>query len=754
MPDAMRGARPPSRQELSFERNLLMSKKDGRTKVLFVCIGNACRSPMAEAIAHLDAPDAIEAFSAGLAPLGFVVGLTKQTLMRNGYVVEGLESKSISPEVWEQTDIVINMSGRPREQAFREYSKVEDWEIDDPFGGDPDIYQQVFEKIRVRVAELTQECRKEIAAVRSAERRTCARLYPTLPIFINLNGANVGIALNISENGLALSPSMNLPDGPLHHMRIQFPGSEPWIEVSGQIAWKSKSNKEAGVRFDGLTEEAGQQIRNWISSQVFAGNFREQTDRVCEERNPRMEIPNAPQPGNTIPGSLTPGEVIKEHGEASHFTPAASATLRRLGLRVTAPKPFARIGKRSDQKASQSRSKILRDQRYPRVPRLRWGAFAPLLRLGTFATLGVLIGLVSLLLEWMTIRRDVRSEMSAAATQQAAVSSEAVQGATPPPITRIPSAPNPNEAKMDLHPRNAEPLLAEQHENIPNTSLKNPDQQVRAVEPPTANTIPSAPNASKEKMGLQPHSVEPLLAEQHENIPNTSLKNPDQQVRAVERPTPNTVLKTPSRPVESVLARGQATKEPSRAAASVNNPPAEKVQPQPVGSLPATPPQLAAPIAPPFILASNSPTADLKEIESSMPPAKQPAIPVKITGAVAIHADPYPSLRIPDGGISKKQRQATSLQLGHVLSRVEPIYPEEAKQQGVQGTVKLHAIIGRQGSVENLESVDGSPVLVAAAMNAVRQWRYTKTLLAGQSVETEEDIAITFRLSNPTPPTN
>lgn len=679
-----------------------MSKKDGRTKVLFVCIGNACRSPMAEAIAHLDAPDAIEAFSAGLAPLGFVVGLTKQTLMRNGYVVEGLESKSISPEVWEQTDIVINMSGRPREQAFREYSKVEDWEIDDPFGGDPDIYQQVFEKIRVRVAELTQECRKEIAAVRSAERRTCARLYPTLPIFINLNGANVGIALNISENGLALSPSMNLPDGPLHHMRIQFPGSEPWIEVSGQIAWKSKSNKEAGVRFDGLTEEAGQQIRNWISSQVFAGNFREQTDRVCEERNPRMEIPNAPQPGNTIPGSLTPGEVIKEHGEASHFTPAASATLRRLGLRVTAPKPFARIGKRSDQKASQSRSKILRDQRYPRVPRLRWGAFAPLLRLGTFATLGVLIGLVSLLLEWMTIRRDVRSEMSAAATQQAAVSSEAVQGATPPPITRIPSAPNPNEAKMDLHPRNAEPLLAEQHENIPNTSLKNPDQQVRAV----------------------------------------------------ERPTPNTVLKTPSRPVESVLARGQATKEPSRAAASVNNPPAEKVQPQPVGSLPATPPQLAAPIAPPFILASNSPTADLKEIESSMPPAKQPAIPVKITGAVAIHADPYPSLRIPDGGISKKQRQATSLQLGHVLSRVEPIYPEEAKQQGVQGTVKLHAIIGRQGSVENLESVDGSPVLVAAAMNAVRQWRYTKTLLAGQSVETEEDIAITFRLSNPTPPTN
>jgi Gram-negative bacterial TonB protein C-terminal len=48
-----------------------------------------------------------------------------------------------------------------------------------------------------------------------------------------------------------------------------------------------------------------------------------------------------------------------------------------------------------------------------------------------------------------------------------------------------------------------------------------------------------------------------------------------------------------------------------------------------------------------------------------------------------------------------------------------------------------------------LESIDGPPILVAAAKNAVRQWRYSETLLAGQSVETEEDIAVTFRLSNP-----
>jgi len=119
---------------------------------------------MAEAIARVDASDTIEAFSAGLAPIGFVIEMTEQTLRRNGYWVDGLESKSISHRVWEQVDIVINISGRPRELTFGEYCKVEDWDIDDPYGENPDTYQRVFEEIRLRVAKLAQECRQDDAA--------------------------------------------------------------------------------------------------------------------------------------------------------------------------------------------------------------------------------------------------------------------------------------------------------------------------------------------------------------------------------------------------------------------------------------------------------------------------------------------------------------------------------------------------------------------------------------------------------------
>lgn len=125
-------------------------------RVLFVCIGNSCRSPMAEAIARGDAPAEIEAASAGLAPLGFVADMTTQTLLRNGYAVDGLASKPLSTQAWEFADMVINMSGREREFAFRKFpdhGKVEDWEIEDPYG-DADKYQGTFAAIQARVLDL------------------------------------------------------------------------------------------------------------------------------------------------------------------------------------------------------------------------------------------------------------------------------------------------------------------------------------------------------------------------------------------------------------------------------------------------------------------------------------------------------------------------------------------------------------------------------------------------------------------------
>lgn len=130
--------------------------------MLFVCLGNACRSPMAEAIARRDAPDVIEASSGGLFPLGHIVELTTRTLLQNGYPVDGLASKPITPELWNAADIVINMSGRLREQAFRAYRKVVDWNVQDPYGEDARQFQKVFQEIGDRVNDMAARLRARV----------------------------------------------------------------------------------------------------------------------------------------------------------------------------------------------------------------------------------------------------------------------------------------------------------------------------------------------------------------------------------------------------------------------------------------------------------------------------------------------------------------------------------------------------------------------------------------------------------------
>lgn len=131
-----------------------------RKKVLFVCLGNACRSPMAESIARHDASDVIEPYSAGLTPLGTVPDLTKSTLTANSHSSEELNSKPITRELWDAADLVINMSGIPKWRAFTDPSKVEDWDVQDPYGNDAALYQTIHEDIERRVGELAERFRK------------------------------------------------------------------------------------------------------------------------------------------------------------------------------------------------------------------------------------------------------------------------------------------------------------------------------------------------------------------------------------------------------------------------------------------------------------------------------------------------------------------------------------------------------------------------------------------------------------------
>jgi TonB family protein len=91
---------------------------------------------------------------------------------------------------------------------------------------------------------------------------------------------------------------------------------------------------------------------------------------------------------------------------------------------------------------------------------------------------------------------------------------------------------------------------------------------------------------------------------------------------------------------------------------------------------------------------------------------------------------------------------AAVLHRGALIYHVDPVYPELARQQGVEGTVRLLVTIGVTGTVRGVIAVSGPGLLIEAARSAVRQWRYTPSLLDGKPVESQEYVSIVFQQSS------
>jgi protein TonB len=81
------------------------------------------------------------------------------------------------------------------------------------------------------------------------------------------------------------------------------------------------------------------------------------------------------------------------------------------------------------------------------------------------------------------------------------------------------------------------------------------------------------------------------------------------------------------------------------------------------------------------------------------------------------------------------------------VSKVDPVYPEEARQSGKQGMAVLDAVIAPDGSVMRLKRVSGDELFVASAEKAVRSWRFEPFEFSGQPVAVETTIAVEFRLN-------
>lgn len=130
-------------------------------------------------------------------------------------------------------------------------------------------------------------------------------------------------------------------------------------------------------------------------------------------------------------------------------------------------------------------------------------------------------------------------------------------------------------------------------------------------------------------------------------------------------------------------------------------------------------------------VAGGSPGGVIGGIISSVPQAAPP---------------PPPPKEAPKPVVVQRIRVGGNVQQAMLVSQPKPAYPPLARQARISGVVRFNAIIGTNGRIQNLTLVQGHPLLVPSAQEAVKQWIYKPTLLNGEPVEVVTQIDVNFTL--------
>ena len=114
-------------------------------------------------------------------------------------------------------------------------------------------------------------------------------------------------------------------------------------------------------------------------------------------------------------------------------------------------------------------------------------------------------------------------------------------------------------------------------------------------------------------------------------------------------------------------------------------------------------------------------------------------------GIIGSNAPPPPPP--PKAATPKRIRVGGQVESAKLIFKPQPEYPPLAKMARIQGTVRLEAIISKDGTIQDLKVIQGHPLLVKAALEAVQRWRYQPTLLNGDPVEVVTEIDVNYTLA-------
>ena len=591
------------------------------------------------------------------------------------------------------------------------------------------------------------------------ERRTHVRRRVLSLEYIDLGSSNGGILLNLSEGGMYVQAVASLSADDIPQIGFRLPDSGYLVKTDAKIAWVGESKKDAGIRFLNLPEEARLKIREWVAVEhppverpneieTKAPPVPNKTERLLEMPPPgpfkkpaiSHEFPaRIPQTRDSFlvppPVAATPDRAAPKPPELPHVS--GPMLQPRDGSLVALP-----IAASSDRAASKAAELLhlsgpILQRRFGEPAKISEEAaddlsspdVAPRRSKWTLVAVIFIVVLVSFLAGWVAAGPGGRKQFLAMFERQQNNTSETVQnpGAAPVPAgptASVPLTPPANVAPQEPKQRNSSP---------PSGTTATSTTPDKAQPRPNGNAQPS-PSAPRNSDILAAHNSppqtqKPAAPTPRTNVPTIKSSDASRDTRSSQPPTSTTASNSSSalaqnktqevRPVDQphpVTATSNASSQPSASTSVAEKPNASPVVTQPV------------------------------RVEPSAVAAKPPEPAEVVKGSVTVSASPFPSIRVPPEMKSQISKQGASLQMGQLLSRVEPVYPEDAERQRIEGVVKLHMIIDRDGNIQDVDKMTGPPLLVAAAANAVRQWRYKPTSLGGQPVEAGVDVTVTFRL--------
>jgi PilZ domain/Gram-negative bacterial TonB protein C-terminal len=592
---------------------------------------------------------------------------------------------------------------------------------------------------------------------RNLDRRHHARRFTALN-YIRLGTTNGGIVLNVSEGGLAFTAAEALVSEIIPRFLFQLGDDPAWIEASGRIAWLNDTNKGAGVIFTEIADEDRDRIRRWVSSDSGI----HESIRTGRASAPQLGVTSSRSPANGFrrtPALDVPTEFAdmfpSEHAVEREAHPLASESLEGTGGSASALRSLDEIfpsendPRRGDANPPEIAAPPVEDSTEP-LADPRHAVLEDLLSFGSqlqrgrkvqrensvladAVPAGARIGRSSARESWVSpsIPESPVAESSVAvalAAESPAAGSSAVESLN---------------AKSD--PSNA-PDAGFPHARVPNFGYcSQPQEDWTKWEDPAAPARRNWLGLAVAGLGLAVLAFVIGITSGRGSF--DSLEDsvraliPDRFQRASNaEPAGQSVPASPAPPADNASVSPNTSTQSQDVSSQPSQPPASQDVPTPATAKEETKPPESSRNSP-------EPTGAVED-KSSIP--REESAPVLIA-ASGTAARPF-RLTIPEVAVSASSNVAVSaemsvlvareagpasqilkrLQPGALVFRTEPFVPRVLARN-------------ENGKVTDVQRLSGPPALAERAIGAVREWKYSPTLLDGESVRTEEKITLVFR---------